>query len=67
MVGNCISPYQTNASQLGNEYILSGRVDYNLSDKDHLFWRVKMDHGTQPTAVDPINPAFSRRQQTAVL
>ncbi len=59
VVGNCISPYQTNGSQLGNEYIISGRVDYNMSDKDHLFWRVKMDHGTQPTTVDFINPAFS--------
>ena len=59
VVGNCTFPYVTNGSQLGNEYIISGRVDYNMSDKDHLFWRVKMDHGTQPTTVDFINPAFS--------
>ena len=57
----------TNGSQNGNEYILSGRVDYNLSDKDHLFWRVKMDHGTQPTSVDFINPAFSARELSAVV
>ena len=43
----------------GTEWILSGRVDYNMSDKDHLFWRVRMDHGTQATYADPINPAFS--------
>ncbi|MGC2110544.1 MAG: carboxypeptidase regulatory-like domain-containing protein [Candidatus Korobacteraceae bacterium] len=59
IVGNCINSYVTNGSQLGNEYILSGRVDYNLSDKDHLFWRVKMDRGTQPTSVDFINSAYS--------
>ena len=58
-LGNCIGQYQANGTQLGNEWILSGRVDYNLSDKDHLFWRVKMDHGTQPTSVDFINPAFT--------
>ncbi len=34
-------------------------MDYNLSDNDHLFWRVKMDHGTQATQADPINSAFS--------
>ncbi len=40
-MGNCIGQYQTNGSQLGNEYIISGRVDYNLSDKDHLFLACK--------------------------
>ena len=59
VVGNCIGQYQANGTQAGNEWILSGRVDYNLSDKDHLFWRVKMDHGTQPTTIDFINPAFT--------
>ena len=59
IVGNCIGQYQANGTQPGHEWILSGRVDYNLSDKDHLFWRVKMDHGTQPTSVDFINPAFT--------
>ncbi len=58
-LGNCTFNYQTNGSQNASEWLLSGRVDYNLSDKDHLFWRVSMDHGTQPTTVDFINPAFS--------
>ena len=59
VVGNCTFNYQTNGSQNASEWLLSGRVDYNLSDKDHMFWRVSMDHGTQPTTVDFINPAFS--------
>jgi len=59
VIGNCVNQYQANGNQNGNEYIISGRVDYNLSDKDHLFWRVRMDHGTQPTSVDFINNAFS--------
>jgi hypothetical protein len=58
-LGNCINQYQGSANQNGSEWILSGRVDYNLSDKDHLYWRVRMDHGTQPTQVDFINPAFT--------
>jgi len=51
--------YQANAGQNGREFIASGRVDYNLTDKDHLFWRVRVDQGTQPTYSDFINPAFS--------
>ncbi len=38
---------------------LERKVDYNMSDKDHLSWRYRMDHGTQPTSVDFINPAFA--------
>ena len=59
IVGNCVGSYFATPALPGTEWILSGRVDYNLSDKDHLFWRVKMDHGTQATAADPINNAFS--------
>ena len=58
-LGNCINEYEGAASQLGDEWILSGKVDYNVSDKDHVSWRVRMDHGTQPTSVDLINNAFT--------
>ena len=58
-VGNCFAQYRPTPALPGTEYIISGRVDYNLSDKDHLFWRVRMDHGTQATYADPINPAFN--------
>ncbi len=57
--GNCFGQYGATPALPGTEYIISGRVDYNLSDKDHLFWRVRMDHGTQATYADPINSAFS--------
>ncbi len=57
--GNCFQKYSANPALPGTEYIISGRVDYNLSDKDHMFWRVRMDHGTQATYADPINSAFN--------
>ncbi len=57
--GPCFVQYQATPALPGTEWILSGRVDYNLSDNDHLFWRVRMDHGTQATYADPINNAFS--------
>ncbi len=56
---NCFAQYQATPALPGTEWILSGRIDYNLSDKDHLFWRYRMDHGTQATYADPINNAFS--------
>jgi len=57
--GNCFGQYGATPALPGTEWILSGRVDYNLSDKDHLFWRFKMDQGTQATYADPINSAFN--------
>jgi hypothetical protein len=56
--GSCFQSYSATPALPGTEYIISGRVDYNLSDRDHLFWRVRMDHGTQATYADPINSAF---------
>ncbi len=57
--GSCFQSYGATPALPGTEYIISGRIDYNLSDRDHLFWRVRMDHGTQATYADPINPAFN--------
>ena len=59
IIGNCIGQYQATPALPGTEWILSGRVDQNFSDKDRVFWRVRMDHGTQATSADPINNAFS--------
>ena len=36
-----------------------GRVDQKIGSNDNLFGRFKLDHGLQPTLVDPISPNFS--------
>jgi hypothetical protein len=59
IAGNCIASYQGTPSLPAKEWILSGRIDYNATDNDHLFWRARIDHGTQATYADPINPAFN--------
>ena len=59
IAGNCIGQYVANANQNGSEFIATGRIDYNLSDKDHLFWRVRVDQGVQPTTADLVSPTFS--------
>ncbi len=44
------------------EWLLTERTDYNISNNDKLFGRFKVDHGSQPTSTDLINPAlFSTR------
>ncbi|MFZ0793504.1 MAG: carboxypeptidase regulatory-like domain-containing protein [Candidatus Korobacteraceae bacterium] len=55
----CFQQFVASPSEPAKEWLLTGRVDYNMSDKDHLFWSVSFDHGTQATYADPINPAFS--------
>jgi hypothetical protein len=49
---NCFVTGQATPALPGTEYIISGRIDYNLSDSDHLWWRFRMDHGTQATQPD---------------
>jgi hypothetical protein len=57
--GPCFTSGLSSPALPAKEWLLTGRIDYNLSDKDHLFWSVGADHGTQATYPDPINPAFS--------
>jgi hypothetical protein len=57
--GTCIAQFTGSPSLPGTEFILSGRVDHSFSDADRVFWRARMDHGTQDTQADPINNAFS--------
>jgi len=55
----CYQSYTASPSEPAKEWLLTGRVDYNWTDKDHLFWSASFDHGTQATYADPINEAFS--------
>jgi len=45
-------------TNFGREWLVTGRVDFNLSTNDHLFVHFKVDHGVQPTATSFINPIF---------
>ena len=48
----------TTPKALAKEYIFSARVDQKLGNNDNIFGRYKLDHGTQPTSLDPISSAF---------
>jgi hypothetical protein len=57
--GECLASYRVSVPNGNREWLLSGRVDYNFSDNDKIFGRVKFDRGHQPTYTDPINPVFN--------
>jgi len=54
----CSLTYVTTPTALAKEYIFAARVDQKLGNSDNIFGRYKLDHGTQPTSIDPINAAF---------
>jgi Carboxypeptidase regulatory-like domain/TonB-dependent Receptor Plug Domain len=57
--GDCLQSWRDTGANQNKEWLLTGRVDYVLSDKDKIFGRVKFDRGTQPTYTDPLNPIFN--------
>jgi hypothetical protein len=56
---NCVASFLANPTALATEWIVAFRVDQKLGDKDTVFGRYKVDHGLQPSVVDPISPNFS--------
>ncbi len=55
---HCAEQFQAVPSALASEWILSARVDQKLGDRDYAYYRYRLDHGLQPTHIDPISPAF---------
>ena len=55
---NCLLTYRDATTNGNREWLLSARVDVDLTDKDKFFIRWKMDRGFQPTYTDPISPIF---------
>jgi outer membrane receptor protein involved in Fe transport len=45
-------------TSFAKEWVLAGRIDQKLSSRDDLFFRFKLDHGLQPTAINPLSSAF---------
>ena len=54
----CSQSWVITPKALAWEYILSFRVDQKLGNNDNIFGRYKLDHGLQPTTLDPISSAF---------
>lgn len=54
----CSQSWIITPKALAWEYILGIRVDQKLGPNDNIFGRYKLDHGLQPTSLDPINSLF---------
>jgi hypothetical protein len=56
---SCIDSGFVNVGALNREWLAAGRLDWNISDKHRIFFRVTDDQGEQPSFVSLINPAWN--------
>jgi hypothetical protein len=54
----CANTFVATPTSFAKEWILAGRIDQKISSRDDLFFRFKLDHGLQPSTVDPLSSAF---------
>jgi hypothetical protein len=52
----CLFSTDTSGENENREWLLTTRIDYNISSSDKIFGRFKVDHGQQPTGTDLIDP-----------
>jgi Carboxypeptidase regulatory-like domain len=56
---SCINSAFVNVGALNREWLAAGRLDWNISDKHTIFFRVTDDQGEQPSFVSLINPLWN--------
>jgi Carboxypeptidase regulatory-like domain len=54
----CAAKYEATPTALASEYIVAFRIDQKIGNNDNAYFRYKLDHGVQPTTLDPINSNF---------
>ena len=52
----CLNTLTAAGVNHNKEWLLTTRIDYNISNYDRLFGRFKLDHGQQPTSTDLVDP-----------
>ena len=55
---NAVS-YPANSANFAHEWLISGRIDQRLTDKDNIFGHFKIDKGVQPTFTSLLDPIFN--------
>jgi hypothetical protein len=55
---SCMNSAFVNVGALNREWLAAGRLDWNISDRHSIFFRVTDDQGEQPSFVSLINPAW---------
>ena len=54
-----VQTYNANNSNFTHEWLLQGRIDHHISDKDNMYGTFEDDQGLQATYTDPFNPIFN--------
>ena len=54
----CAAKFEATPTALASEYIVAFRIDQRIGDNDNAYFRYKLDHGVQPTTLDPISSNF---------
>lgn len=55
----CVLQFRSTVGQQTTQWILAGRLDFNLASKDRLFVSGRIDRGNQASFTDPISPIFN--------
>jgi hypothetical protein len=55
----CVTVGQGQANNINIEWLFTQRIDWNISEKQKIYGRFKVDHGSQPTYTNFINPLFN--------
>lgn len=55
----CALSFRSTARNFTHEYLLGGRLDFNIGEKDKLFVRLRENQGLQGLYTDKINPIFN--------
>jgi hypothetical protein len=56
---SCALAWGYSDNELNKEGLVTSRVDYNINDKQKVFFRYNYDFGLQATAASPISPTFN--------
>jgi hypothetical protein len=55
----CSIAFVSTASSVNTEYLVSGRVDWNINTQQKLYFRISRDYGVQASSTSPISPLFN--------
>jgi hypothetical protein len=53
--------FRSTISNKSHDYLVAGRVDYNIGNNDRIFGRIQKNHGLYAAATDVINPLFNQQ------
>jgi len=55
----CALSLQSNIGNLTHDWIVAGRMDWNIGNNDKMYARIQKEHGVQSSFTDSINPVFN--------